>query len=466
MSTAQNTAPRAASEQSWSGHTRDTLKLGLPLIGGHLAQLAITTTDTIMIGWLGATALGASVLGGQAFFLLMMLGSGFAHAIMPIAAQASGRGDVRAVRRSVRMGLWIVVAFCGIGMVPLWLLEPLLLMIGQDRQVAALAGQYTSVMQWSLFPVMITFVLRSFLTALERPQIILWTTVLTAVVNGLLNYALIFGNWGAPELGIVGAAYASLITSSLGCVIICVYAAWHPVLRQFEIFVRIWRSDWPALTELLRLGWPISLTIIAEVGLFAASSVMMGWLGTIELAAHGIALQLASIAFMIPLGLAGVATVRVGQAYGRKDANGLNRAALVVLALATFAGVFSAALFLFLPEPLASLFLDTENADAVQVLAAAVLLMIFAAAFQLVDSLQAVAAGLLRGLKDTRTPMLIAVFSYWVVGIPAAYLLALPLEYGGSGIWLGLALGLSFAAILLSVRFFRVKPDRNWPEES
>lgn len=445
--------------QSWFDHIQATLKLGLPLIGMHLAQLAITTTDTIMIGWLGATPLGASVLGSQAFFVLLMLGSGPAQAIMPIAAQAEGRGDVRAVRRSVRMGLWISVIYCALCMVPLWFLEPILLAIGQDPEVTALAADYSAILQWSLFPALLALVMRSFLVAVSRPQIMLWTTIFAAVMNGFLNYALIFGNWGAPELGVRGAAWASVITSSFMFAVICVYAAWHPILRQFELFVRLWRSDWPAFNELLRLGWPIGLTIIAEVGLFAASSLMMGWLGTIQLAAHGIALQLAAIAFMIPLGLSGVATVRIGQAYGREDFAGLHRAALTVMALAVIAGLTSASLFIFLPEPLASLFLDLKNSDAEAVLTAAVVLLVVAAAFQLVDSLQAVAVGLLRGLKDTRTPMVIAVFSYWIVGVPVAYVLAFPFGFGGSGIWLGLAFGLSVAAILLSVRFFRVKPD-------
>ena len=444
--------------QSWPDHVRATLTLGLPLIGTHLAQLAITATDAVMIGWLGAIPLGASVLAGQSFFLLLMLGSGFAQAIMPIAAQAGGRGDIRGVRRSVRMGLWITSIYCALSLPPLWFLEPLLLAAGQDETVSALAGDYMAIMMWSFFPAMLSFVLRSFLIAVSRPQIMLWTAVVAAIMNGLLNYALIFGNWGAPELGIEGAAYASAITSTFSFAFLCLYAAIERRLSRFGIFVRLWRPDWPAFLEVLRLGWPIGLTIIAEAGLFTASSVMMGWLGTVELAAHGIALQLASIAFMIPLGLSGVATVRVGQAFGREDFAGLLRAAQTVLGLSVFSGIVSAALFLATPRPLASLFLDLANPDAARVLASAVSLLAFAAAFQLFDCVQAVAAGLLRGLKDTRTPMIIAVFSYWVIGMPGACILAFGAGIGGAGVWLGLAIGLAAAAVLLTFRFFRMAP--------
>lgn len=457
---AEPSAVSSSHDQSWSSHLRATIRLGLPIVGAYLAQIAISTTDTIMIGWLGAVPLGGAVLGAQAFFFLLMLGSGFAHAIVPIAAQAQGRGDARGVRRSVRMGFWITTLFCTVSMVPLWYLEPILLAIGQDAEVSSIAAGYMAVLQWSLFPALMAFVMRSFFIAVERPQIMLWTTVLAAVMNGLLNYALIFGNWGAPELGVVGAAWASLITTFLILIVQGLYVQWHPALRQMELYVRIWRADWPAFFEVTRLGWPIGLTIIAEAGLFGVSSLMMGWLGTIELAAHGIALQLASIAFMVPLGLSNVATVRVGQAFGREDPTGLMRAAKTVLVVAGAWGLLSAALFVLFPEPLSRLFLDAANPDAAAVLSAAIILMAFAAAFQLFDSIQAVAAGLLRGLKDTRLPMVIAVFSYWVIGVPTAYLLAFAGGLGGAGVWLGLALGLFAAAILLGIRFFLLAPEQ------
>lgn len=434
------------------------LWLGLPLAGMHLAQIAITTTDTVMLGWLGAAELAGSVLGTQAYFILLMLGSGFAYALMPVIAQAQARGETRQVRRNVRMGLWIAFGYASLCMLPLWHLETLLGHFGQDREVSALAGQYMRIMQWSMYPALLLMVLRSFLVSLERPQLLLWNTIAMAAISAVLNYMLIFGNWGVPAFGIEGAAIASLTANVFGLTVVAIYAARDRVLAGFGVLRRIWRPDRPALAELLRLGWPISLTIIAEVGLFAAATVMMGWLGTVALAAHGIALQLVSITFMVPLGFSGAATVRIGQALGRNEPCNLQRAARMAVVFGAIAGSVSAILFWSVPDRLAALFLDSGNPEAAAVLAYATMLILVAAAFQLLDSLQVTAVGLLRGLKDTRTPMLIAVLAYWIVGLPAAWVFGFVLGLGGLGIWVGLASGLTVAAILLVRRFFRLAP--------
>lgn len=442
----------------WVTHGRAMLRLGLPLVGMHLAQIAITTTDTIMIGWLGATELAAGVLGAQAFFILLMLGSGFAHALLPVIAQANARGNTIQMRRHVRMGLWIALGYSTVCMIPLWYLESLLLFLGQDARASALAGGYVRILQWALYPALLLMVLRSYLVSLERTQLLLWNTVTMALLNAALNYALMFGYWGMPAFGIKGAAIASVISSTLSFIIVLAYAAFEPRLARFGVFTRLWRTDWYALRELIRLGWPISLTIVAEVGLFAASAVMMGWLGTVQLAAHGIAMQLASITFMVPLGLSGAATVRIGQAYGHGDFGNLRRAAWTAIVLAIIVGLIGAILFLVLPEWLASLFLDYHNPSASAVLTYAVILLMVAAGFQLLDSLQVTAVALLRGLKDTRVPMLIAILAYWGIGMPTAYLLGFVLELGGQGIWVGLACGITVAAVLLLRRFNQMAP--------
>ncbi|GIL01057.1 MAG: putative multidrug resistance protein NorM [Alphaproteobacteria bacterium] len=449
------TAALASQERlPWRGHVAATLKLGLPLIGAQIAQIAIATTDTVMIGWLGARELAASVLGVQGFFVALMLGSGFALAVMPLVAQAQGAGDVRSARRATRMGLWIVALYAVVMMLPLWNFEALLVALGQDPHLSAQAADYLRIMQWSLFPALFTFTLRSFLSAIERPRMVLVATVLAAVLNGFANYALIFGNWGAPALGLRGAAIASVLSSTLSFTLLWAYAMWTPAIRRFEIHVRLWRADWPVFGEVLHLGWPISLTIIAEVALFAAASILIGWVGPVALAAHGIALQLASLAFMVPLGLSSAATIRVGRALGAGEYVDLRRAAVSVLILAVAFMALSATAFLAVPEPLTWLFLDAAKPDAAQVAAYAVGLLAVAATFQLVDGVQVVATGLLRGLKDTRVPMTIAVFSYWVAGMPLAYVLAFPAGLGGVGVWFGLAAGLAFAAVLLTARFF------------
>lgn len=440
-------------EQRWGAHVWATLALGLPLVGTQIAQIAIATTDVVMLGWYGTEELASTVLGSQAFFIVYIFGAGFANAILPLAAQAEGRNDPTHVRRSVRMGMWILLIYAVVVMPFLWLLEPVLIALGQKPELAALASDYIRIAQWGMFPALMMMALRTFFAARSRASIVLWSALIGTLVNGVLNYALIFGHFGAPEMGVRGAAVASVISSTVIFLIMAGWALFHPAHRDYRLFQRFWRPEWPAFFEVFRLGLPIGFTILAEVGLFMAASLMMGWLGTVELAAHGIAIQLASISFMVPLGLSHAATVRVGQAYGRGDMEGLARAAHTVMGLSVLISFAAATLFWVLPEALVGLFLDEANADAAELLAVAVPLVLVAAAFQLVDAVQAIASGLLRGIKDTRVPMIMAVISYWPVGLSAAYGLGFGLGFGGPGIWAGLAIGLGVAAVLLNLRF-------------
>lgn len=437
-------------------HVRETLALGLPLVATQLAQVAMGVTDTVMVGWLGAEELAAVVLGTQAWFILFVFGAAFSHAVMPLAASARGAGDERMVRRSVRMGLWIMAAYALACVVAMSFLEPVLLFLRQDPQAAAGAASYMDIARWSFLPALAIMGLRAFATALERTRIVLWATIAAALVNVLLNYAFIFGNFGAPEMGVRGAAVATLGSNVIGLLVIALWSVRNSAARTYALFERFWRPDWPALREVVRLGLPIGGTIIAEVALFLFASIMMGWLGIVSLAAHGIALQLASIAFMIPLGMGNAATVRIGLAKGRGDMANLRRAALTVLVLSAGVTVFTATMFWLFPEFLISLYLDEANPQAQAIVTAAVPLLAVAAGFQLVDSMQAIGAGLLRGLKDTRVPMMIAMASYWAVGLPMAWTLGFPAGFGGPGVWTGLAAGLTVAAITMNWRFFRM----------
>jgi MATE family multidrug resistance protein len=340
-------------------------------------------------------------------------------------------------------------------MLPLWHTEAILLALGQEPETAAIAGTYMRVVQWGMLPALMVMGLRSYVTVVGRAYVVLAVVAFGALCNAFFDYALIFGHFGAPALGIVGAALATAGTNLVMAALLFAYTALAPSLRRYEIYARFWRPDWDAFREIVRLGWPISATIIAEVGLFSASSLMMGWLGTIPLAAHGIALQIASVAFMVPLGLASAATVRVGLALGRGDAVDLGRAGNTALLLAMLIAFAGAVVLWTWPDTLIGFYLDPENDNAGALLASAVPLLLVAAAFQLFDSLQVVASGILRGFKDTRVPMLIALFSYWGVGLPVAYLLAFGAGWGGVGVWWGLALGLAAAALLLSGRFQR-----------
>ncbi|MBW8636558.1 MATE family efflux transporter [Hoeflea sp. WL0058] len=448
-----HSGPAAPVALSWSSQIRATLALGLPLIGAQLAHMAINVTDTVMIGWLGAEELAAGVLGAQVFFLFFILGTGFGLAAMPLAAQAHGRDDVRGLRRAIRMGMWVILLLGAISMIPLWFTGSGFIALGQEPHVAKMAQDYVRVAQWALFPALLMTVLRSYLSALEKAHVVLWATVLGALANALFNYMFIFGNFGAPRLEIVGAAVASLGTTTITFVALLIYCVKKKELERYELLVRFWRPDWRAFFELLRLGWPISATIMAEVGLFAAAAVMVGWLGAIELAAHGIALQLAGIAFMVPLGLSNAATVRIGQAYGRKDWTGLGQAGRVAVGLSIVATLTSASLFWLFPDTLIGWYLDSNNPDSAAVLRHGAPLLAIAAAFQVADGLQAVGSGLLRGLNDTKIPMFIAVTSYWIVGLPLGYLFGFVMGYGAEGVWWGLASGLVLAALLMNWRF-------------
>ncbi|HXV30138.1 MAG TPA: MATE family efflux transporter [Sinorhizobium sp.] len=456
MLTATKDFVPSPADNSWGAHFRASIYLGVPFIGAQLAQLAINATDVLMVGQLGAVQLAAIILATQVFFTVFIFGSGFAHAVVPMVAQAQGRGDKVSVRRSVRMGMWVVLLYGLLTTPILWMAEPILLFAGQKPEVAALAGEYLHVAQWAIFPSLLFLVLRAFLGGLERAGVILYVTLATLALNAVLCYVLIFGHFGFPALGLLGAAIAALGVALLGVLLTIGYIGNRPELNRYELFVRFWRPDWPVFFEVIRLGMPISLTILAEVSLFTVASLLMGTIGTIELAAHGIALQFASIAFMIPLGLAQAGTVRVGFAYGSGDMLGVKRAAIAVLALGCGCAAVSSAIFALFPRALAALYLDTGRPEAAEVLAFAGPLIVIAGAFQLFDGLQAIAAGMLRGLKDTTVPMILALISYWPIGFFCAWGFAFPLAFGGVGVWFGFVLGLAAAAVLLNWRFFRL----------
>ena len=439
---------------SYPAHARATLALGLPLIGSHLAQMSLHVTDTVLLGWYGVNELAAVVLATSTFFVTFILGSGFAQAVMPLVAQALGREDETQVRRDTRMGLWLSIVFGLISYPLFWWSEALLLALGQRPEVAALGQDFLRIAGWGMIPALLVMALKSYLAALERTQVVLWVTLAAVGVNLVLAYALIFGHWGAPEMGVRGAAIASLVVQVLTFVVLAVYAAWLPELRRFHLFQRFWRPDWQAMLRVFRLGWPIGITGLAESGLFQATALMMGWIGTVELAAHGITMEVAALSFMVHLGLSNAATVRAGRADGAGDAVGLRDGAKVAIALSFAFGVVMVVLFLTLPRPIIALFLDEAKPESAAIIAFGTTLLAMAALFQLADAMQVMALGLLRGIRDTRVPMIAATVSYWGIGMPCAYLLAFRADMGGVGLWLGLVIGLTFAAATMMWRFW------------
>lgn len=440
---------------SWPAHARATLALGVPLIGSHLAQMALHVTDTVMLGWYGVAELAAVVLGAAGFFLVFILGSGFGIGVMGMVAGALGAGDETQVRRATRMGMWLSILYGAAVMPVMWWSGPILLAAGQDPKLAALAQDYLRIAGWGMIPALLIMVLKSYLAANERTQVVLWVTLAGVGLNIGLNWILIFGNLGAPELGVRGAALASLAVQASGAALLAIYAGWLPALRRFHLFQRFWRPDWPAFANVARIGFPIGLTGLAEAGLFQAAALMMGWIGTEALAAHGIALEITALAFMVHVGLSNAATVRAGRADGAGDAQALRDGAIVAIGLSVAVAAAVVVLFLALPEPMVALFLDLSLPEAPGIVALGASLLAVAALFQLFDAMQVMALGLLRGVQDTTVPMWLASFSYWLVGIPTSYVLAFPLGLGPQGLWLGLVIGLMCASVLLMARFWR-----------
>lgn len=446
------TAPRSTREEAAA-----TFALAWPLILSNLAANAITTTDVLMLGRLGPEPLAAAALAVNLYNLLLLTGVGLSVAISPMIAGALGRrkGAARDSRRSFRMGLWLVTFYAAIATALLAFAEPLFLLLGQEPKLSRDAGAFMDVLQWALWPTLLGFLMRNLLTAFSRAWVPLVVALGGVALNAFLNYGLIFGHFGLPRLGFEGSAFATVITNIAMLALMVLAAVRLPRLRMMHLFGHWWRADWPRFKELARLGIPISLTWSFEVGVFSAAVVLMGLIDTTSVAAHVIALQLAALMFMVPLGLSQAATVRVGYGHGARDPLWVTRAGRVAIAFALVFSLASAAIMWLFPKLLAALFLDMSKPDSAAVLALAVQFLLIAAVFQLADGAQVVGASILRGLHDTRVPMFFAAFGYWAVGIGVGAWLAFETPLRGRGIWIGLALGLAIVAVLMLWRWSR-----------
>lgn len=437
---------------SWRDDFKPLIRLGLPLIGTSVMGFLMVMIDSLMLGWYNVTSLAAASIAGSYFFILFTLGAGVGYAVMPIVAAASAVQDEVRVRRVTRMAFWWAIVCFAIAFPLFFYSGKILLLMGQEEQIAAEGQMYLRIMWITLLPAMLANVLRSFLSALDRTAVLVWSTVAAVALNGVVNYLLIFGNYGFPELGIRGAAIASCSVQTLMMVIMAVYANWR--LPAYSLYQRLWKPDREVFFEIARLGFPIGLTSVAEVGLFSAAAVMMGWIGEVELAAHGIALQLAGLTFMFHIGMSQAATIRCGAKYAHKDEVGLRRTAYASLAIALAFAVCVVTMFLTVPSHLVGIFIDPADPRADAVIATGVTLVYLAALFQFVDAGQVTAIGVLRGVQDTNVPMWLATVSYWIIGLPASYVMGFVFGWQQTGIWLGLTVGLGAAAVSLMIRFW------------
>ena len=430
---------------------RRIIVLALPIIGGNLAMMAVGITDTIMVGWHSVEELAALTLASTLFVNILLFGVGLPTALVPLVASAFAVNDTRQVRQTTRMTLWLSVIF-GACTLPIFMnAEDLFILIGQDPHIAHIAQQYLTIAGPAIIPILWANVLRSYLSGMELIKFATLMMVSAAVLNALTNYLLIFGHYGFPEMGVRGAALSSVVINFLQAIIISFYAMRK--LPEHELFARFYRPNWGAFWQVFRLGMPIGGAMFAEAGSFAGATFMMGWLGVVALAAHGIALQIASVTFMAHLGISQAATIRVGNAYGRKSKADMRDRSIAAGTIGVAWSLMTSTLFVVFGAELIGLFLGQNEPARNEIIAYGVVLLYVAALFQLVDGAQVVAMGVLRGIHDTAVPMLITFVSYWIIGLLGSYVFAFVFGWNGVGLWFGLVLGLGSAAVALCARF-------------
>ncbi|MBS0532950.1 MAG: MATE family efflux transporter [Proteobacteria bacterium] len=437
----------------WRHELRATVKLALPIALTQLGQVAMMTSDLILIGRLGDVAIAGAALAHIILFACFVLGMGLMSAVSPLAAQAYGAREPRMVRRSLRVGLWAAVFIGAPLTAAMFGGEHLLGALGQDETAARLAGQYLMGLSWCLVPGWWFIALRGFMGAVNRPEPALWIMLAAIPANLLLAYMLIFGEFGMPQLGMVGAGIATTIVNLGMCAAGFWFCYTQRPFRKFQVLGHFWRMDWALTGKLFVIGMPIAGAFLLEYGLFAIAAILMGWIGTTALAAHQIALQIASILFMAPFGISMAATVRVGHAVGRRDPVGTRRAGFSAIALGAAFMAAMVVLILATRHVIPLAFLNANSADAGATLALAATLLAAGSTFFIADGVQTIAAGALRGLNDTRMPLVFAAISFWVIGFATSYGLAFPARLEAVGIWIGFTVGLGVYALLLVWRF-------------
>jgi multidrug resistance protein, MATE family len=437
---------------SWRRELIEIVILAAPLATAQLAQMAMGITDTIMMGRVGSDALAAGGLGANVAFLMMIVGQGLVASIQPIIAHARGAAETSGLGRTLAAGLLISV----LAAIPIVLvlvhIDALLGALDEPPRIAALTLQYETAFAWGVPAGMLQFTLRNYISAMERPRIIMVIVMVAAVANFAFNWILVFGHLGFPALGISGSGYATSLT-------------WWGMLAAFVLHLRFayllpaglfrlsWAELWRGIGAVLHLGWPIAGIYLVEVGLFSISSLMMGWFGPVALAAHQICLNIASFTFMVPLAIGQAATVRVGYYVGGGALRRARVAGFTAIGLGVAFMMLTAATITSLSRPIFYLYLDAADPQLDAVLTLGGQMIVLAALFQMFDGAQVVAAGALRGLKDTRAALLAGIAAYWGLGMPIGAGLAFGLDFGPIGLWWGFVGGLVAIAILLSLRF-------------
>ncbi len=429
--------------------SRIILRLAIPVMAAQVGQNLMTFVDTVMVGQYNAQHLAAIAAGTMLFFPLQVFANGVLMALSPIVAQSYGAGQRPAIGAYVRQGLYLSQILA----LPIfWLvrqLAPVLTWMGMEPNVVAIADGYIHAISWGLPAAFAFMALRLFNEGIARMKPGLYFTLVALACNGVGNSILIYGRFGMPELGAVGAGWSTAIAwwVMLACMAVYVVVSRH--LKPFNLLERFDPPDMSQLLELLKVGLPIGLSLILEVGMFAITTLLIGGLGTNILAGHQVALNVAAMTFMVPLGLSIATTVRVGQLVGQGNVLDARFSGLTSLMVSVVIMTSASVLLICFPMAIAGFYTHDPQVKAI-----AVKLLLLAAIFQIFDGLQVVAIGALRGLKDTRMPMLFNLISYWMVGLPIGYFLGIVGSFGAQGLWVGFIAGLLTSACLNNLRFF------------
>lgn len=431
-------------------------KLGWPMALAQLAQMSIYTIDVIMIGRLGPQDLAAASLGLIIYFAMWMLGFGPAMAVSPMVSQALGadKTNYRDARRSVRAALWLVIFFTPLVFLVSWNADHALIALGQDPILAEKSGHYVKAVMLGWPFALGIMILRNYLAVLGKTTVPLGIVIFSIVLNAFLNWLFIFGALGFPRLELVGAGIASSIATVISFVIFMAYVYWDKDSRPFQIFTNFHKLDPARLKEVFALGWPISVTTFFEGMLFNACILIVGRIGALEVAAYHIALNVASLAFMLPWGFAMAGAARVGLAVGAGSKPAVHRVSMATFVLAICSISLIGIPVAIWPDATAALYMTETVEDAANVLLMVASFLPIAVGFMLFDATQVAANQLLRGMKDVRWPMVLTCISYWVVGFSAAYYFGLHTDLGAKGVWYGLLLGLVCSSVLLGARFY------------
>ena len=437
----------------------ELIKLATPLVIAQLAQNTLSFIDTLMVGRLGKHALAGIAIGSTVFHFVLIVLAGVIFGVNPMVSQAIGAGDKETASRAVRQGLWIGLFLFIPAFIFYWNAYPILIAFGQEPETALASSQYLRAISWGLLPALWIMALRGFLEGNADTKPLMFFAVLGIAANVVFNYILMYGKLGLPALGLVGTGYASSLVYSCGFLLLAAYIYWQ--YHDRAVFRGIRRPDFSMIRELFKVGGPIGVTLGFEASMFSAAAIAMGTLSQFELAAHQIALQTASISFMIPLGMAIATSVRVGQAIGRGSKPDARVAGITGMIACCLVMAVCGILFWLFPRIIVSAYIDVGDPTNVEVIKFACGFLAIAALFQVVDGLQVCASASLRGLKDTTAAMILTLISYWGIGVPIGAYLCFVVGFRGDGLWLGMTCGLAAAAILLTGRFLIKTAEQN-----